>query len=93
MEPRIIEGHRYLCKKNVVMYTIRQDGRRVKTKEVAYTKGQIYLGQKDFGYPGNHLACGFITDNKGDAHAWPYDPQHHPFAQDRWTNDFQDLDV
>lgn len=92
MEPRIIKGHRYLCKKTVTMCIIKEDGREKKTDEEAYTKGNVYRGCSDYGYPGDKHTCGFITDNKGDAHAWPYDPEHHLWSHDSWTDFFDDLD-
>lgn len=82
MEPRIIKGHRYLCKKTVRMN---------RTKEEVYTKGNEYLGEADVGYPGDKHNCGFITDNSGRAHAWPYDPEHHLWCHDSWTDYFEDL--
>ena len=83
MEPRIIKGHRFLCKKDVVMN---------QTKEKAYTKGKVYEGCPDCGYPGDKHNCGFISNNKGVAHAWPYDPQNHLWCHDSWTEFFDDLD-
>ena len=82
MEPRIFEGHRYLCKR-----TVRMKG----TNKEEYTKGKVYLGVGDVGYPGDKHNCGFIRDNSGDAHPWPYDPEHHLWCHDKWTDDFEDL--
>ena len=62
-----------------------------KTKEEAYTKGKEYLGAGDYCYPGDRHNVGFITDNKGEAHAWPYDPEHHLWCHDSWTDYFEDL--
>ena len=84
MEPRIVGGHRYLCKKTVRM----KGGGK---PEEAYTEGKVYPGVTDCGYPGDKHTCGFITDNKGQAHAWPYDPEHHLWCHDSWTDYFDDL--
>lgn len=86
MEPRILAGHKYLCKKTVIM----RDGEK-KQKEEAYTKGKVYVGASDYGYPGDKHTCGFITDNTGNAHAWPYDPQYHLWCHDSWTDFFTDI--
>lgn len=93
MEPRIINGHRYLCKKTVIMKG--DKGRQ----EEAYTKGKVYPCQLEYPYPevkDTHnkypeLSAGFITDNDGNAHPWPYDPEHHPWCHDRWTHYFEDV--
>lgn len=57
MEPRIIVGRKYQCKKSVSDFFI---------------KGRIYLGYKDYGYPdpknmgsGTKYVCGFIINEQG----------------------------
>lgn len=82
MEPRIIKGHLYKCKKTVKMN---------RSKEVAYTKGNVYMGVGDVGYPGDKHNCGFIKDNTDLPHAWPYDPEHHLWCHDSWTDYFDDM--
>ena len=61
-----------------------------RTGEEAYTKGKIYVGVKDNGYPGDKHCCGFIRDNKNSSHAWPYDPQNHLWCHDSWTDFFEE---
>ena len=86
MEPRIIKGHKFLCKKTVVM----KDSNR--TREEAYTKGKIYMCEISSYYPGDRHSCGHITNNNGNkAHAWPYDPENHLWCHDSWTDFFEDL--
>ena len=87
MEPRIIKGHRFLCKKDVVMKGV--GGR----PEVSYTKGKVYRCEEYSPYPGGKHTVGYITDNQGRKwHAWPYDPQNHLWCHDSWTEFFDDLD-
>ena len=86
MEPKIIKGHRYLCKKTVVMKGV--GGK----PEEAYTKGKVYRCEIDSPYPGDKHTVGHITDNRGlKWHAWPYDPQNHLWCHDSWTDYFDDL--
>lgn len=80
MEPQIIKGHKFLCKKSVLMKD---------SKTEAYTKGKIYLSQIYSHYSGDKHSCGYITDNQGNkAHAWPYDPKNHLWCSDCWTDFF-----
>lgn len=98
MEPRIIKGHRYLCKKTVQMATIKRDGKEKMTSEIAYIKGKVYCCDMDTPYPDDTWhwadkknASGCIIDEQGCRHSWPYDPEHHPWCRDRWTDFFEDL--
>lgn len=84
MEPRIIKGHRYLCKKSVLM--------NGSSKDESYTKGKVYVGARDYGYPGNKHSCGYIIDNQGDYHAWAYHPEKQVWGNQCWTDFFDDLD-
>jgi len=87
MEPRIIKGHQYRCKKSVID----------QNKKVYYLKGGVYRCDVEFHYPlpdseMARFSCGFITNEFGnDGHAWPYDPEHHPLCSDKWTDYFEDL--
>ena len=89
MEPQLIQGHIFLCKKNVVC--------KGGNGEIAYTQGKRYKCEvKSPCFPMNdphfNCSCGFITNNQGNTHhAWPYDPEHHPWCHDSWTEFFQDL--
>ena len=98
MEPRIIKGHRYLCKKTVEICIIQKDGREKKTGKKDYIKGKVYIGDSDFGYPDETWsfastkdAYGYIFDEHGAPHCWPYNPQYHSWCHDRWTDYFEDL--
>lgn len=86
MEPRIIHGHSYLCKKSVV------GGNR----QIYYTKGNIYKCEVNSPYapntPNFKYTCGHITNNFGNTyHAWPYDPQNNPLCHDIWTEFFTEV--
>lgn len=89
MEPRIIKGHLYRCKKSVV-------GGNHKTY---YKEGRVYECECDSFYPDKTWSsvdakhsCGFITNAFGDtAHAWPYYPSLHLWSNDKWTDFFEDL--
>lgn len=86
MEPRIIKGHRFLCKK-----TVSRKGVGGKSEE-AYTKGRVYRSEQDSPYPGANYNCGFITNNQRmQWHAWPYFPESHPWCNEKWTDYFDDL--
>lgn len=86
MEPRIVKGHRFLCKKTVIMKGV--GGK----SEEAYTQGKVYQCEIDSPYPGDKHTVGHITDNRGlKWHAWPYDPEHHLWCHDSWTMYFDDL--
>ena len=84
MEPKIIKGHLYKCKQNC-------------GKD--YTKGHVYKCEYETpdGPDMGAFNCGFITNNRGNkSHAWPYDPERHPWTKDdpeknRWTEYFVDL--
>ena len=83
MEPRIRIGEKYYCKKSV---------------SDCFVKGKTYIGYKDYGYPdpknmqsGSKYVCGFIINEKGQPHAWPYMPEKHDFCHDRWTDYFTKL--
>ena len=92
LEPRIIKGHKFMCKKSVQMYVIRDNGTRKATGMEAYTKGKVYECEVETPYPGTRYSGGCITDNQGDKeHGWSYDPAHHPWAGTRWTDFFEDL--
>lgn len=80
MKPQIKIGHKFLCKKSVIMKD---------SKTEAYTKGHTYSCQIASFYPGDKHSCGYITDNQGNkVHAWPYDPQNHLWCNDSWTEFF-----
>lgn len=89
MEPRIIKGKKYLCKKSV---TDRD------THEKLFIQGNTYTGDSDLYYPDpnnikpddKHL-CGFIINELGHSHAWPYIPEQHLWCSDRWTDFFTEL--
>lgn len=89
MEPQIVLGHSYLCKKDVVC--------RGGNGKQSYTKGKTYVCEVSTPYqpknnPQFRFACGFITNNQGNTHhGWPYDPENHPWCHDSWTDFFQDL--
>lgn len=87
MEPRIIKGHRYLCKKSITRKGV--GGKH----EECYTQGRVYLCQQYSSYPGDEkFNCGFITDNQHmEFHGWPYNPAAHPWCHDRWTDYFTDI--
>lgn len=92
LEPRIIKGHKFMCKKSVQMYVIRDNGTRKATDMEAYTKGKVYECEVETPYPGTRYSGGCITDNQGDkGHGWSYDPAHHPWAGERRTDFFEDL--
>ena len=98
LEPRIIKGHRYLCKQTVTMCDIDRNGRERKLKQKAYVKGKVYVGDGDLGYPDEtwHYAdrknvYGYLIDEQGQPHSWPYDPHNHSWCHDRWTDFFEDL--
>jgi len=60
--------------------------------EEAYTQGKVYQCEIDSPYPGDKHTVGHITDNRGlKWHAWPYDPEHHLWCHDSWTEYFNDL--
>lgn len=89
MEPRIIKGHLYRCTKSVV------DGSR----KTYYKAGKVYECECDSYYPDESWSeasvkhsCGFITNAFGNkSHAWAYDPEHHLWSHDCWTDFFEDL--
>ena len=89
MEPRIIKGHLYRCKRNVI------GGNH----KYYYKAGKIYECEIESTHPsectdsnGNIHLCGYITNEFGDkGHAWPYIPEYHKFCHDCWTDDFEDL--
>ena len=88
MEPRIIKGHRYLCKKTV----------KGQNKKTYYIKGKMYKCEQETPYPDNEFQpdakhmVGVITNELGNiSHCWPYDPAHHLWCNDRWTDYFEDL--
>lgn len=58
MEPRIVKGHRFLCKKTVIMKGV--GGK----SEEAYTQGKVYQCEIDSPYPGDKHTVGHITDNR-----------------------------
>lgn len=82
MEPRIIKGHIFRCKKDV---------------KGCYRKGRIYECEYENVCPElmtSKYACGFITNDTGNTgHTWPYNPKEHPLSNenDRWTDFFDDL--
>lgn len=88
MEPRLIKGHIYKCKKSVIG----------KDRTVYYQKGNTYKCERDTPYPDNEYEpsakhmVGVITNEFGNTgHCWPYDPAHHLWCNDRWTDYFEDL--
>lgn len=86
MEPRIIKGHRFLCKKSVFL-----KGVNGKIEE-AYTKGKVYRCEVASPYPGDKYTIGHITDNQRmQWHGWPYFPESHPWCHEKWTKYFDDL--
>lgn len=98
MEPRIIKGHRYLCKKTVTICVIGKGGREKKTGKRPFIKGHVYVGDKDFGYPdetwtvaSSMNSYGYIFNEQGESHCWPYCPEYHLWCRDRWTDYFDDL--
>ena len=89
MEPRIIKGKKYLCKKTVIMSG---------TREKLFIEGKTYTGDGDQYYPdpenitpGDKHSCGFIINELGHSHAWPYIPEQHLWCSDRWTDFFTEL--
>lgn len=88
MEPRIIKGHLFRCKKSVI-----GEG----DKKAYYIKGKIYKCDLDSYYPDSehepsakHMV-GTITNEFGNPHCWPYVPEHHLWCHDSWTDYFEDL--
>ena len=88
MEPKIKLGHSFECKKSVVG----------DNKKIYYTKGETYICEQEGHYPANEketntrYMCGFITNNFGNKfHGWPYDPVHHPWSNDKWTDFFEEI--
>ena len=89
MEPRIIKGKKYLCKKSVIMNS---------TREKLFIEGKTYTGDGDQYYPdtenitpGDKHSCGFIINELGQSHAWPYIPAQHLWCSDCWTDYFTEL--
>lgn len=88
MEPRIIEGHLFKCKKSV---TVKGE------RKPSYIKGKIYVGKYDHGYPDDENdtsaihTCGVIVNEFGQNHCWPYLPEHHLWCHDSWTDYFDDI--
>lgn len=86
MEPLIKLGHSFLCKKSVVG----------SDHKIYYTEGKTYQCEMKSTYnpkaEHSKYACGHITNNFGDkGHAWPYEPENHPFCGDCWTDFFTEL--
>lgn len=91
MEPRIILGHAFKCKKSVVCKG---------DKNPSFIKGKVYYCTRDTYYPDESwgeetrkLTVGTIVNEQGVQHSWPYDPQNHPWCHDSWTDYFTDLGI
>lgn len=89
MEPKIIKGHAYRCKQTVVCKG---------DKKASFIKGKIYYCTVDSSYPdpqnydeGDKHLMGWLVNEQGQQHSWPYYPEYHLWCHDCWTEDFEDL--
>lgn len=76
MVPEIIYGHKYLCKCSVIG----------DNKKCYYKKGEVYRSN----HPTN-IYWGYITNEFGENHPWPTNPETNPLCSDKWTTYFEHL--